>query len=64
MGFFTNIVSATVKVALTPLAIAKDVVNIATGEEVENTKRLLESAAEDAGRAGDTLMGENNDDLL
>jgi len=33
MGFFSDIISATVKVALTPVAIVKDVANIATGEE-------------------------------
>ena len=47
MGFLTNILSATVKTALTPIAVAKDVVNIATGEEIESTKSLLESAKND-----------------
>ena len=64
MGFLTNLVSATVKTALTPVAIVKDVVDVASGKEAENTKQLLESAAEDAERAGGTIMGENNDGLL
>ena len=38
MGFFSNIISATVKTVLTPVAVVKDVVNVATGEEVEATK--------------------------
>ncbi len=64
MGFLTNLISATVKTVLTPVAIVKDVIDIATGEEAENTKRLLKSAAKDAERAGDTMLGENNDGLL
>ena len=51
MGFFANIISATVKVACTPVAIVKDVVDVASGEEAENTKKLLESAGEDAEQA-------------
>jgi len=64
MGFLTNLISATVKTALTPVAIVKDVVDVATGNEPESTKKLLKSAAKDAGKAGDTMMGENNDGLL
>jgi len=64
MGFLTNLVSATVKTALTPVAVVKDVVEVATGGEAESTKKLLKSAAKDAERAGDTVMGENNDGLL
>ena len=64
MGFLTNLVSATVKTALTPLAVVKDAVDVATGVEAENTKNLLKSAAKDAERAGDTMLGENEDGLL
>jgi hypothetical protein len=53
----TNLVSATVKTALTPIAVAKDVVNIATGEEADATKSLLKSAAEDAEEAIDEATG-------
>lgn len=64
MGFLTNLVSATVKTTLTPIAIVKDVVDVATGNEPKNTKKLLESAAKDAEKASDTMIGENNDGLL
>lgn len=64
MGFLTNIISATVKTVLTPVAVVKDAVDLATGKEPENTKKLLKSAAKDAEKAGDTIMGENNDGLL
>lgn len=53
-----------VKTALTPVAIVKDMVDLASGNEPENTKKLLNSAAKDAEKAGDTMMGENNDGLL
>ena len=55
MGYLTNIISATVKTVLTPVAVVKDVVNIATGEEADATKNLLSSAAEDVVDAADEL---------
>jgi hypothetical protein len=55
MGFLTNLVSATVKTVLTPVAIVKDVTNIAIGEEADATKSLLSSAAEDVADAADDL---------
>ena len=55
MGFLSGIISATVKTALTPVAIVKDVTNIATGEEPDTTKNLLESAANDVAQAADDL---------
>lgn len=64
MGFLTNIISATVKTACTPIAVVKDAVDVATGKEPENTKKLLNSASNDANRALDTFMGDNNDGLL
>jgi hypothetical protein len=57
MGFFSDILSATVKVALTPIAIIKDVVNIATGQEPDATKGLLQSAGEDLSDAVDEACG-------
>lgn len=51
MGFFSNIISATVKTAISPIAIVKDVINVAVGEEANNTKKLLESAGRDASNA-------------
>lgn len=62
MGFFTNIITATVKVALTPVAIVKDVVNVAAGKEADETKKLLNSAGEDAAKVGNTLLGERDED--
>jgi len=40
---------------LTPVAVVKDVVNIATGEEPDSTKNLLSSAQEDVVDAFDDL---------
>lgn len=57
MGFFSNILSATIKTALTPIAIIKDVVDIAKGEEADNTKNLLKSAGEDFDEAIDEISG-------
>lgn len=57
MGFFSNILSATVKTALTPIAVVKDAVNVVTGEEPEETKKLLESAGEDIEQAVDDATG-------
>jgi hypothetical protein len=37
------------------VAVVKDVVNIATGEEVKSTKSLLESAADDVKDSFDDL---------
>ena len=55
MGFLSNIVSATIKTALTPIAVVKDVVNIATDKDADATKNLLESARKDASDAFDNL---------
>jgi hypothetical protein len=56
MGFFSNMVSATIKTALTPVAIVKDVVNVVTGEEVESTKNLIQSAQQDVSEGLDDLV--------
>ena len=55
MGFFSNIVSATIKTALTPVAVVKDVVEVATGGDADNTKDLLEDAKRDASDAFEDL---------
>ena len=57
MGFISSIIGATVKTVLTPVAIVKDVVNVATGKEVEVTTNLLSSAAEDLSDAVDDITG-------
>ncbi len=56
--------SAVVKVALSPVAIVKDVANVAIGEDVDATKSLLGSAMDDAEDAMDDLIGEGNGGLL
>lgn len=55
MGFFSDIISATVKTAMTPIAVVKDAVNIVTGEDVDATKNLLESAGNDVKNSVDHL---------
>ena len=55
MGFLSGMFSAVVKIALTPVAIVKDTVNVVTGEEANATKSLLESAVEDVSDAIDDL---------
>lgn len=58
MGLFdalSNLASATVKIAVTPIAVAKDVVNVAIGEEAEATKNLIKSAGNDIEKAGDEI---------
>lgn len=57
-GFIADIASAGVKVALTPVAIVKDVVNVATGQEVDATKELISSAGDDLEKAVDEVMPE------
>lgn len=55
MGFFSKLISATVKTALTPIAVVKDAVNVVIGEEADTTKDLLESAVEDVKDAMDEI---------
>lgn len=57
MGFFSDIISATVKTVLTPVAIVKDAVAVVKGEEPDNTKDLLKSAGEDFNNAVDEITG-------
>jgi hypothetical protein len=55
MGFFTGMISAAVKTVLTPVAIVKDIVNIASDEKPDATKSLLESASQDVSQATEDL---------
>lgn len=59
MSFLSNAFSAAVKTALTPIAIVKDVVNVATGEDADTTKYLLASAGDDVQDATDDLADGN-----
>lgn len=47
MGFFDSLASGLVKTVCTPIAIAKDVVDVTMGNNPDNTKKLIESALED-----------------
>jgi len=55
MGFLDNIISATVKTVISPVAIVKDVVNVATGEEANATKKHVESITDDIDAAIDEI---------
>lgn len=55
MGFLSNMLSATVKTVLTPVAVVKDAVNVVTGEEADATKNLFSSAIEDVEEGFDDL---------
>jgi len=57
MGFFSSIISSAVKVAISPVAVVADVVKVATGNEADTTKNLLESAGEDVSDAIDDITG-------
>ena len=47
MGFFGSILSAAIKVVLTPVAVAADIIDVVDGEAPINTTSLLGSAGED-----------------
>jgi len=55
MGFFDNIISAAVKTVITPVVIVKDIVNVATGEEPNQTKEHIESIINDLNDAADSI---------
>ena len=55
MGFLSNILSATVKTVLTPVAVVKDAVNVVTGEEADATRKLISSAVDDVEEGFDEL---------
>ena len=56
-GFVGNVVSATVKVVVSPIGATLDVVKIATGNEADTTKNLLKSIDDDLEDAGDQMTG-------
>lgn len=47
MGFFGNLIGAAVKVAVTPVAVVKDVVDVVQGDTPDNTANLIDSAIDD-----------------
>lgn len=56
MGLLGSLLGATVKVALTPVTIVKDVVDMADGEAPTATATMLASAADDVIDAVDDLV--------
>jgi hypothetical protein len=55
MGFLTGLFTATIKTALTPIAVVKDAINVVTGDEVDATSNLLGSAAENVAESFEDL---------
>lgn len=53
MGFLSNILSATVKTVVSPIAVVKDVVK---GEPFETTEEVLGSAVEDLDESIEDLL--------
>jgi len=57
MGFLTNILSAAVKVAITPVTLVADVgMKAFTGEDLGATKSALGSALDDVAEAPEKLF--------
>jgi hypothetical protein len=55
MGFLTGLFTATIKTALTPIAVVKDAVNVVIGDEVDATANHLGSVVEDIEDSFDDL---------
>jgi hypothetical protein len=55
MGFFSNLVGSVVDIALTPVAVVKDVVNVVTGNETNATKTQIEKAGDKLSDAIDDI---------
>jgi hypothetical protein len=55
MGFFTNILSATVKAVTTPIAVVEDAADILSGNEPKATEKQLKSIAKDVSDAVDDV---------
>lgn len=53
MGFFSEIIGAGVKAALTPVAV--DITEVVAGNEPENTAKLIDSAAKSVSKSIDDL---------
>lgn len=61
MGFLGKLLSSAVKLAVTPIAIGKDVFDTLNLEEADATEKLLKSSLEDG---LDSLDDLSNGDLL
>lgn len=55
MGFLGSIFGAAVKTVLTPVAILKDVANVATGQDATATENLISGVVDDLSKATDDL---------
>ncbi len=53
MGLFGNIISASIKTILLPVAVVKDVVNLVEGEDLDATAAIGASIIEDIIDAAD-----------
>lgn len=47
MGLFSSLIGTAVKVATAPVAVAKDVVDVAMGETPKNTEKHVKSIEKD-----------------
>lgn len=54
--FIGDVVGATVKVALTPIAVVKDVASVVIGGDANSTKDLIKSAGDDLSNAVDEII--------
>ena len=62
MGLFNvlgNIASAAIKTAATPLTVVSDLVEAATGNEPQHTKKTINSIGKDLEDSLDELSGDN-----
>jgi hypothetical protein len=56
MGFFSKIISATVKTFTIPIAVVKDVVNVATDKPANSTEKLVDSITKDIEKSVDKII--------
>ena len=59
MSILGKLTGVIVKTALTPIAVVKDVVNVATGQEASATKKHIDSAIDDLEKFADGMCGED-----
>ena len=54
-GFIGDVASATIKTALTPIAVVKDIGAVVIGEEPTSTEKLIESIGDSLEDAGNEI---------
>jgi hypothetical protein len=57
-GFVGKLAEATIKTALTPLAVVSDTVSVVTGQEPNSTSKLIESVGDSLEESVDKLIDE------